>query len=86
MLLHTLHRNYLAWYIIPCFALMLLGVVCHPHLALLLLVVVCHLLPCIAITCCGALLVPYAIIVACYGLSSFALHYYFCGFSPFALC
>jgi hypothetical protein len=97
MSFHASCCNYLAWYIIPCLALMLLGVVRHPRLALLLLVMVHHYSPCIATTC-GALLVPYTIIVVCYGSLSITLHYFFvvlhplpcanatcCGVSSFAL-
>jgi hypothetical protein len=56
MSFHALHYNYLAWCIVPCFALVLFGLVCHPCLAFLLLVVVFHLSLCIVIVCCDALL------------------------------
>jgi len=77
---------HLAWYTIPYLALVLFSVVRHLHLAFLLLVVVHHPSPCTTTACFGALLVPYVIIVVCCGSWSLALHYYFCGFSPFALC
>ncbi len=82
---HTLHCDYLAWYIVPCLVLVLFSAMHHLRLAFLLFVVVRHPLPCTATTCFGALLVPWTIIVVCCGSLSLALHYYFCDFSPFAL-
>jgi len=86
MSLHALHCNYLAWYIIPCLALLLLGVVCRLRLALLflwfftfclalmLLVIVCH--PSLyAIFYCGLSPSPCSTIVSYCGLLSLALPY-----------